>query len=152
VQDGSQSCKGVEFDLVANPVSGLNLVLGYAHNNSIQTRIAESLLGRRPTSAGPADLANFWASYSFQQGSLKGLGFGFGGNYAGENKITNNSITGEFTLPAYTVLNSSLFYSANTYRISLKVDNLANERYFGGWSTVEPQMPRRIMASLAFQF
>jgi iron complex outermembrane recepter protein len=58
----------------------------------------------------------------------------------------------KFRLPAYTVLNSSLFYSANTYPISLKVDNLANERYFGGWSTVEPQMPRRIMASLAFQF
>jgi iron complex outermembrane receptor protein len=45
--------------LIANPIAGLNLIFGYSHNDSKQTKVAESLLNRRPVSAGPADLANF---------------------------------------------------------------------------------------------
>jgi iron complex outermembrane receptor protein len=59
VQDGTQISKGIEFDLIANPIAGLNLIFGYSHNDSKQTKVAESLLNRRPVSAGPADLANF---------------------------------------------------------------------------------------------
>ncbi|PWK20057.1 iron complex outermembrane receptor protein [Arcicella aurantiaca] len=152
VQDGSQQSKGVEFDLVANPINGLNIVLGYAHNDSKQLKVAESLLNRRPTSAGPADLVNFWASYTFIDGKIKGLGLGFGGNYVSKNEITNNAITGVFTLPSYTVLNATVFYGIQKFRIGLKVDNLTNKEYFGGWSTVEPQMPRRLMGSVTFKF
>ncbi len=152
VQDGSQTSKGVEFDLIANPLAGLNLIVGYAHNDSKQIKVAESLLNRRPTSAGPADLVNFWASYTFLKGQVKGLGLGFGGNYASKNEITNNAITGVFTLPSYTVLNATVFYGIQKFRVGLKVDNLTNKAYFSGWSTVEPQMPRRFMGSVTFKF
>ena len=77
---------------------------------------------------------------------------GIGGNYASENLITNNSVNGVFTLPAYKVLNSTLFYNTSTFRIALKVDNLLNERYFKGWTTVEPQLPRRLSANISFRF
>lgn len=152
VQDGSQKSKGVEIDLVANPINGFNVMLGYAHNDSKQIKVAESLLNRRPTSAGPADLVNFWASYTFLKGQIKGLGLGFGGNYASKNEITNSSITGVFTLPSYTVLNATVFYGIQKFRVGLKVDNLTNKEYFSGWSTVEPQMPRRLMGSVTFKF
>lgn len=152
VQDGSQQSKGVEFDVVANPINGLNIMFGYAHNDSKQTKVAESLLNRRPNSAGPADLVNFWASYTFLKGQVKGLGLGFGGNYASKNEITNNAITGVFTLPSYTVLNATVFYGIQKFRVGLKVDNLTNKEYFSGWSTVEPQMPRRLMGSVTFKF
>lgn len=152
VQDGSQQSKGIEFDIVANPVNGLNLVFGYTHNDSKQLKVAESLLNRRPTSAGPADLLNFWASYTIQNGQAKGFGLGFGGNYASKNEITNNAITGVFTLPSYTVLNATVFYGIQKFRVGFKVDNLANTEYFSGWSTVEPQMPRRVMGSVTFKF
>ncbi|MGX7690519.1 TonB-dependent siderophore receptor [Flectobacillus roseus] len=152
VQDGTQISKGIEFDLIANPIAGLNLIFGYSHNDSKQTKVAESLLNRRPVSAGPADLANFWASYTLLQGKAKGLGFGLGGNYASENLITNNSVTGVFTLPSYTVLNASVFYSISKMRLGLKLDNLTNKQYFSGWTTIEPQMPRRLMANVSFSF
>jgi iron complex outermembrane receptor protein len=132
VQDGTQISKGIEFDLIANPIAGLNLIFGYSHNDSKQTKVAESLLNRRPVSAGPADLANFWASYTLLQGKAKGLGFGLGGNYASENLITNNSVTGVFTLPSYTVLNASVFYNISKMRLGLKLDNLTNKQYFSG--------------------
>ena len=95
---------------------------------------------------------NLWASYQFVYGKLKGWGIGLGGNYASENIITNNSINGLFTIPAYTVANSTLFYNASSFRIALKVDNVFNEQYFKGWTTIEPQLPRRVSANISFRF
>jgi iron complex outermembrane receptor protein len=152
LQDGTQLSSGFEFEGIANPIAGLNILGGYSFNNSKMTKSASSVEGRRPTSAGPAQLANFWVSYSLTNGTLKGLGLGLGGNYASENKITNNSITGEFTLPAYTVLNASLFYDRPMYRLSLKLNNLTNQVYYIGWSTVERQLPTRFMASVSLKF
>jgi iron complex outermembrane receptor protein len=152
VQDGNQKSSGVEFDMVANPIAGLSLVAGYAYNESRMIRSAANIEGRRPVSAGPDQLANLWLSYTITKGTLKGVGAGAGGNYASANKITNNVTTGEFILPAYTILNASLFYDTPTYRIGLKVNNLTDEVSYTGWTTIERQMPVRYMTSFAVKF
>ncbi len=151
IQDGTQYSKGLEAELVANPVAGLNIVAGYAHNNSKYGDIDPTLDGYRPGSAGPADVANAWISYRLQQGAVKGLGLGFGGNYGGKDNIVNES-DGYFTLPAYTVLNASVSYDRPKYRLALKLDNIANKEYWVGWYTIIPQMPRRLSATLALKF
>lgn len=152
VQDASQSSKGFELDLVMNPLPGLNVVTGYSKNASKNLNTAENINGRRPVGAGPEKLANAWISYILQQGKAKGLGFGVGGNYASENKITNGLVTGEFTLEAYTIINAAVFYAIHNFRIHVKMDNVANKTYFGGWTTVEQQLPRRLMVSLGIKF
>ncbi|WP_443937660.1 TonB-dependent siderophore receptor [Pedobacter sp. MW01-1-1] len=152
VQDGTQLSKGFELSLNANPLPGLNFVGGYSHNNSKMTKAAASVEGRRPVSAGPEDMVNAWLSYSLTNGKLQGLGFGLGANYNSENIITNSLATGIFTLPAYTVFNATAFYNTNSYRLGLKVDNLADTKYYKGWTTVEAQMPRSIVANISFKF
>ena len=152
IQDGNMSSKGFEADISANPLPGLNLIAGYSFNKSLNDQTDPASNGRRPVTAGPEQLVNFWTSYQFVRGTMKGWGIGMGGNYASENLITNNSVNGIFTLPAYTVINSTLFYNAAAFRIALKVDNLLNERYFKGWTTVEPQLPRRVSANISFRF
>jgi iron complex outermembrane receptor protein len=152
IQDGAQKSKGIEVDLVAHPLSGLNMVAGYSYNDSRNEKADVSVNGRRPNSSGPRNQANAWISYTLVKGSMKGLGIGVGGNYASENNITNQLATGIFTIPSYTVLNASIYYNAKAYRLGIKVDNVSNEQYFKGWSTVEPQMPRRASASIAFRF
>ncbi len=152
IQDGSQKSKGFELDFGATPVTGLNIIAGYGYNDSKMVESAPNIKGRRPTSAGPEHLANFWVSYTTPGGPLQGLGAGFGGNYASENIITNDLNTGIFTLPSYTILNATVFYQAKSFRLSLKLDNLANKEYFGGWTTVEKQLPRRLSASAGFRF
>lgn len=153
IQDGEQYSRGVEFSLKAAPVNGLNISAGYSHNVSEYTVTSTpGLQGRRPEEAGPSDLVNGWISYRFTSGSVKGLGLGFGGNYASENYVINRSTTGRFTIPAYTVLEASLFYDATTYRIDLKVNNLTDEQYYKGWSTVNPQQPRSITAGFTYKF
>jgi iron complex outermembrane receptor protein len=152
VQDGSQVSKGIEVDAVANPLPGLNIVAGYSYNDSRNKKTDISVLDRRPNSAGPRNLANAWVSYTFLNGKVKGLGGGVGGNYASENMVTNSLAAGVFTLPEYMAFNATIFYNTKQFRIGVKVDNLSNEQYYKGWSTFEPQMPRRVSASVAFRF
>jgi iron complex outermembrane receptor protein len=153
VQDGENYSRGFEFDLKANPLEGLNIVAGYSHNNSKVTRSdATDYLGRRPEEAGPKNMVNAWISYRIEQGKAKGLGFGFGGNYASANNILDRATTGTFSLPAYTVLNASVFYSVQSWSLNFKMDNLTNKQYYKGWSTLEAQTPRAFIASIAFRF
>ena len=138
---------------MASPFSGFNLIAGYSHNKGKLTHSDQTdFLDRRPESAGPKDLANLWASYRMQYGIFKGFGLGFGGNYASENMIFNRQVGGVFTLPSYTVLNASLFYEAEKYAVNLKLNNLTDEEYFNGWSTINPQKPLNFVASFTYKF
>lgn len=152
VQQGTQRSKGIELDLSASPVNGLNIVAGYSFNDSKMEKADVNVQGRRPVSAGPEQLANLWISYTITGGKAQGLGAGVGGNYASENMITNDKRTGTFTLPSYTIFNATVFYNVKAFRLAVKLDNIANKEYFGGWTTVEKQMPRRLAASAAFKF
>ena len=69
-----------------------------------------------------------------------------------ENHVINRSTTGRFTLPSYTILDASIFYDTQTYRIDLKVNNLTDEEYYKGWTTVNPQAPRAITAGFMYNF
>jgi len=151
IQNGTQRSKGFEADLNFNPVSGLNLVTGYAYNDSKYLNSSVNVDGLRPESAGPRSMINAWVSYRFTTGALSGAGIGIGGNYASSN-ITAISTTSMFTLPAYTVINASLSYEQPRYRAGLKFNNLNNEHYFIGWGTTIPQMPRNFIAEFALKF
>lgn len=153
-QDGAQYSRGFEARLTASPVDGLNLVAGFSHNYSKVTRAAsnDDFLGKRPESAGPESLANLWASYRFTRGFAEGFGVGFGGNYASENMIFNRNLAGTFSLPSYTVLNVAVFYNVDKFSINLKLNNLTNQDYFNGWSTINPQAPRNFAAALTYKF
>ncbi|KLT64872.1 TonB-dependent receptor [Pedobacter sp. BMA] len=152
VQDGTQRNKGVDFSLNANPIEGLNLVAGYSYVDSRMIKATASVEGRRPVDAGPETTINGWISYTISKGNLNGLGLGFGGNYNSENRITNSLATGEFTLPAFTVLNATAFYNKNRYRIGVKIDNITDKLYYKGWTTVEAQMPRNLVANISYKF
>ena len=153
-QDGTQYSRGFEARITASPFEGFNLVAGFSHNESEVTEAAENddFLGKRPESAGPENLANLWASYRFSNGLAEGFGIGFGGNYASENMIFNRNTAGTFTLPSYTVLNAAVFYDVDKFSINLKLNNLTNEDYFNGWSTINPQAPRNFAAALTYRF
>ena len=151
-QDGAQKNRGFEAEFTANPIKGLNIVLGYSYNDSQLLAGDQDFVGFRPESAGPQNLANLWASYKFSQGKLNGFGIGFGGNYASENKIMNRAVSGQFRIPEYTIVNSSLFYGAEKYTLTLKVDNLFNKEAYDGWSTIHPKTPRSVAASFAYKF
>ena len=152
IQDGTQLSKGVEAEIVAKPAQGLNIVAGFSYNDSKYEKADPDVEGRRPATAMSPYTANLWIGYSLLTGKTKGLGFGFGGNYASDNKILNSVYYGVFTLPEYVVLNATVFYDQPKYRLGLKVDNLTNKEYWIGYTTMNPQQLRSVTGSIAFKF
>jgi iron complex outermembrane receptor protein len=149
IQDGTQLSRGIEAEVIANPLPGFNVVAGYSYNDSRYTTANKSVEGLRPATAGPQTLANCWLSYRLISGKLRGLGAGFGGNY-GSSSFQTNTTTFSFQIPSYTVLDATVFYDQQHYRLGLKVDNLTNERY---WSyRLAPQLPTRITADITIKF
>lgn len=149
IQNGTQSSKGFEVELTANPFTGFNIVAGYAYNDSKMTKADKSIEGLRPALSGPDKMLNFWMSYKFQQGKLKGFGAGFGGNYGSESFQTNTT-TRKVTIPSYTMLDAAVFYDMGRFRIGLKADNLTSEK---AWSVrLTPQAPLRFMGNVSFKF
>ncbi len=151
-QDGTQLSKGIELEVIANPFRGFNAVLGFSYNDSRLTNADADVNGRRPTTASSPYLANLWLSYRLPDRLVKGLGLGVGGNYASDNLIVNSVSQGTFVLPAYTVLNASVFYERPHFRLAVKADNFTDQRYWIGYTTLNPQKPRSFVGSIAYKF
>ncbi|QQL49734.1 TonB-dependent receptor [Mucilaginibacter ginkgonis] len=152
IQNGTQLSKGFEAEVIANPFAGFNLTGGFAYNDSKLTAADADVEGRRPSTAMSPYSANLWVSYRLQDPVLKGLGVGFGLNYASENHIVNSVSQGVFSLPAYTILRGSLFYDQPKYRLGLTVNNLTDKAYYIGYTTINPQNLRQFLATATFKF
>ncbi|AZA81268.1 TonB-dependent receptor [Chryseobacterium lactis] len=151
VQDGTIVSRGVELEINAYLLRGFTAIAGFSYNDSKYTEADASVLNRRPNTSGSPYLANLYASYQFLDGTLKGLGFGVGGNYASENKIYN-AVDGVFSLPSYVVLNASAYYDAKKFRIGVKVDNFTNQHYWIGYTTANPQRLINAVGTLTYKF
>ncbi len=154
-QDGTVKSRGIELEVSANPIDGLNLTGGFSYNDAeVTTTISRpDLIGVRPAESGSDILYNFWGDYKIQEGFTKNLGFGLGFNGASDyDTMSDYTNSGGFTLPAYTVFNTSIYYETDSYRISIKGNNLTDEEYYSGWSTLTPQLPRFILATLDYKF
>lgn len=151
-QTGEINSKGVELEVNAYLVKGFSLIAGLAYNDT-----KDKSTGFRPSTAGSKWLANFNASYQFLDGSLKGLGFGVGGNYASDNKVLNQfntttNVQDTFTLNSFFVLNANAYYDTKKFRIGVKVDNFTNQHYWIGYSTANPQSLINALGSITYKF
>lgn len=146
VQDGSQKSKGFEMDVIANPLPGMHIILGYGYNdNKFHKGDADGLRDI----ATPRHLANFWIGHKLTSGSLKGFGLGLGGNFASSSFLDSNNL---FTISGYGKLDATLFYEADGFRIGAKINNLTDKRYFLGDAYAEMQAPRQFLANVTYRF
>ncbi|RYZ96982.1 MAG: TonB-dependent receptor [Sphingobacteriaceae bacterium] len=155
-QGGNVRSRGFEVDLNANPAPGLTLIAGYSHNSNKvlkgDTVDFYNQPGRATGGQGPGDQVNFWANYQFTKGVLKNYGVGLGGNYASKYRVVDNSATGVFDLPSYTLINAGVFYNNNKYRINFNANNITNKQYYIGYWSVNPQAQRSFTLSVAYKF
>lgn len=152
IQDGEQRSKGIEMELITNPIEGLNIMAGYSYNDSKFVRADATVEGRRPGSAGPAHVFNSWISYILPIEGLRGVGLGFGVNRVGKQITEDKTTTGQFAFPAYTLVNASISLEKERYRFGFKMNNLGNVQYFAGQGVVVAQMPRNFAAELCLKF
>ncbi|MBB6270761.1 iron complex outermembrane receptor protein [Pedobacter cryoconitis] len=144
-QDGKQKSKGFDLSFVANPIPGLNMIVGYAFNENHYIQSASGI--GKEVIANPKNVANFWLGYKFQPGTaLTNFGLGFGGNYVDKSfHNTDNTVI----IPSYTLLNATAFYEQQKWRFGLACNNLANQKY---WSYENPQPLRQLILSTSFRF
>lgn len=162
--------KGFEFEVNTNPISGLNVRASLSKNDMKYTNVSSEkaiiprkagvygrevveFLNRRPESAGPETLYNFWADYKFPQNTFaENFGIGVGFNGASEQLTINNAVSGTFTLPSYTIYNASIYYDANKFRVGIKANNFTDKIYYTGWSTINAQAPRSFLGTISYKF
>jgi len=144
-QDGTQRSRGIEAEVIANPITGMNIVAGYGFNENRYRNASPALQGKNVVFS-PKNIGNLWVSYSIPESKLRGLGFGAGVNYVGDSWY---DAANSFKVPGYTLLSGSVFYDTQRYRFALKGNNLSNERYWNNNGT--PQKPSNFIASVSFK-
>ncbi|MFC5044185.1 TonB-dependent siderophore receptor [Aquimarina hainanensis] len=147
-QDGEIVSSGIEADLIANPLPGLNMVLGYTYNHSEHKKHANPQFDGRQLTLTPETVANFWISYRVLKGQLSGLGAGFGGNHM--SKIYQvSSLDNSFWANDYTTFDGTIFYDQPNYRIGFKINNMFDKEYYNAYGM--PQKPLNVNVGFTYK-
>jgi len=146
VQDAKQVSKGLDFELIANPFTGFNIVAGYAYNDNRIIKASDASIEGNKAVGAPENVVNFWATYTLQN-QLKGLGAGFGANYVDKSYLLEDNV---FYMPSYTTYNATVFYDQPTWRVGLKFNNLSNEKYWDFYGN--SQAPTNFLVNLTLKF
>jgi iron complex outermembrane receptor protein len=170
VLSGETKSKGIEVDITARPIEGLNINAGYSYNDMRYTKTSGTngsfIVGDRLVRT-PANTANLSFFYTLQSGKLKGVSFGAIGNYIGKrlggwnNQIVVNPTTFETTindreipLSDYTTVDLSVGYTWKKLSLLCKLSNITNELNYVVHEnySVNPIAPRQILTSLRYKF
>jgi iron complex outermembrane recepter protein len=122
---------GAEFEILANPIDGLDVVFGASFLDTtvedVQRGVLESTVKDREMGEAPATTANLVVRYEFPVAAGY-LSVQVAGNYVAERyaDILNQTAA---TLPSYTLWNSSVTYRSaeDNYFARLWVKNLADK-------------------------
>lgn len=169
VLSGSTKSKGVEVDLTAKPVEGLNIIAGYSYNDMRYTKTSGTngsfIVGDRVVRT-PATTANLSFFYTLQSGKLKGVAFGALANYIGDrfggwndNYVISKTGAVSFTdreipIAGYTTVDLSVGYTWKKISVLCKLSNITNELNYNVHEnySVNPIAPRQILGSIKYKF
>jgi len=161
--NGASQSDGVELDVTATIVEGLDFIAGYSYNYMRYTKTlagtgiveGERLVGTTKNTA------NGTLFYTIQNGGLKGLKLGGSAFYTGDrnggrntNKSTTNPSTGIIPIKGFTTFDLSAGYAFKRFSILGKLSNITNElNYFIHENySVNPIPPRQFMTTVAYKF
>lgn len=170
VLSGETKSKGIEIDITARPIEGLNINAGYSYNDMRYTKTSGTngsfIVGDRLVRT-PANTANLSFFYTLPNGKLKGLSFGAIGNYIGKrvggwnNQVVVNPTTfatsindREIPLNDYTTIDFSIGYDWKKFSLLCKLSNITNELNYTVHEnySVNPIAPRQVLTSLRYKF
>lgn len=179
---GKTQSDGVEVDITATLVEGLNFIAGYSYNYMRYTNTLPltNIVTPDPTPTDPTrtktttvsgivegerlvgttkNTANASLFYTVQNGGLKGLKLGASAFYTGDRNGGRNTnkagtSTGIIPIKAFTTVDVSAGYAFGKFSILGKLSNITNElNYFVHENySVNPIPPRQFMTTLAYKF
>jgi iron complex outermembrane receptor protein len=164
---GETKSKGIEIDVTARPIEGMNIIAGYSYNDmrySKTTGANGSFIEGDRLVRTPANTANLSFFYTLQSGALKGISFGAIGNYIGDrlggwndnyDSTKPNGINDrDIPLEGYTTIDASVGYNWKKFSILCKLSNITNELNYTVHEnySINPIAPRQMMTSLKYKF
>jgi iron complex outermembrane receptor protein len=164
---GETTSDGIEVDLAANPIQGLNITAGYSYNymryTKTDTTVGSFKTGERLVN-NPAHTANGSIFYTFGKGRFEGLKIGTTIVYTGDRLAgwnTDVTKTGPvtyreriFEVSGFTTIDVSAGYTFRKVSLLAKVSNITNtynytvhENY-----SVNPIAPTQVSATISYKF
>lgn len=159
-QIGAINSQGLEFELRANPIPGLDLIAAFALTDPRVTKSTNAAeVGNRPIMT-PNQSGSAWAFYTLQEGPLRGLGFGGGVRFVGN---TLGDPTGSVKLPSYTLVDAAISYDLGAlspdfrgWRASVNAQNLLDKSYVAACYTLNGScvygLRRVVLGTLAYRW
>lgn len=153
VQSGEQRARGVEADLVWEPIPALSLLANYAYTQAEVTDDNSTPVGdglpRVPRHSG-----RLAARYRILDGAAKGLAFGAGVTALSARELT---LPNTVSVPGYALLDAQASYDFDRYTLSVSAVNLTGRKVFEtyqylGSPVVLPTQPRSAYLTLTASF
>ncbi len=158
-QVGAAQSKGAEFEINARPLRNWQLTAGAAYTDAKVTAstVAAQVGAREPNV--PLMAEHLWSRYQFATHGLQGLGWGLGIIHEGERQgfLPTGTTTPMLQLPAYTRVDTALYYDVGDYTLTFKVQNVFDKTYyassgFDGDINLLPGNPRMFTLSARAYF
>ncbi len=152
VQVGEQRSKGVDADVIWQPIRGLSILASYAH---IDAYIVEDQLypSGNTLDRVPKDSGRLWANYKFQEGTLRDVSIG-AGLYASSRQAT--ALDNLYFTPGFITFDAKVAYEKEHWSLALIGKNLTDRRYFQpfpqGLGTVAPGEPLTVYAVATLKY
>ena len=130
VQTGEVEVKGVELELVGRFQERLSLNASYTYTDSEVTKSGGPDLGNR-LPVTPRHKASALVDYTFQDGTLAGLGGSLGARYTSDSagNLASTFTPEVFINPEVTLWDASVHYDVSDWRLAVTASNLFDEEY-----------------------
>jgi iron complex outermembrane recepter protein len=130
-QLGEVTSRGLELEAVANLAPGFKVMGSFTTYNLFISNDLNPLLINKVPTAAPRQLASAWADYTFQDGLLRGFGFGGGVRYVGMSYADPANLQ---AVPSRVLGDLALHYEWENWRVALNVQNVADQIYVSACS------------------
>ncbi len=153
-QLGEARSRGLEAELNWQVNEAWNIQSGYAFTDARITKSGDtSEQGNRLRNVAEHQ-ANLWTHYEFQNGDLKGLGFGAGTNFVGDRPGEN--FQPSYKLPSYTTFDLSASYRWKNIKTEIFALNVLDKQYFTASdftaNAVFPGAPQTVFGRVTLNF
>lgn len=159
IANGRQRSKGVEVDLLWQPLYQLSVLGSYAHTDAKFADEESGVpLGNRLPWV-PENSGRVWANYRFNHEMLEGLNVGFG-VYLRSGAFLGNQ--NAYKTDGYHSFDAVVSYEIGAIKLAATVKNLSNEAYFqpfqyygsgtSGGGRVAPGLERMLFVSTSVKF
>lgn len=153
IQTGEVQSRGLDINIAGSITPEWRVIAGYAFIDAEVTKDSTIPVGASLQNIPRHSMA-LWNVYEFQDGPLKG--FGFGGGVTAMDARSGSGSGDNFTLPGFAKVDLLGYYRlSDTARLSLNIYNLFDTEYYErgfGPLRVVPGQPLSALAALSITF